>query len=79
MESFKFFDMAELKGDDALQQFPNLSLPQLLFAWEKEGQPASGVEAIMNIIDKNNMAPFYEECCKKYNWSKDDAKVAAMK
>ena len=71
--------MAELQGDDALLQFPNLRLPQLIFSWEKEEQPASGLEGIMNIIDQNSMAHFYEACCAKYNWTKDDAKVAAMR
>jgi len=71
--------MAELKGDDALTQFPNLRLPQMLFVWEKDGKPSSGLPEIMAIIDSNSMAPFYEECCAKYGWTKDEAKLAAMR
>ena len=72
-------DMAEIKGDDALQQFPNMSLPQIIFVWEKQGRPSAGLENIMSIVDKNDMAPFYEECCEKYGWIKDESKLTSMR
>ena len=71
--------MSEIKGDDALNEIPNLKLPQLLYVWEKNGAtPGAGLEGVMAIIEKNNMAPFYAESCIKYGWAVDEELMATM-
>ncbi len=72
--------MAQVQGDDSLNEIPNLKLPQLLYAWEKTGAtPQTGLEGIMAIVQKNDMAPFYADCCVKYGWVVNEELMASMR
>jgi len=67
--------------EQGLEKLPNLRLAQLKFSLslpEKKNDQTE-IEELKNAIKENNMAPFYEECCKDLSWPVDDALLARMK
>ena len=76
--------MSELpKGDKESNKYPDLGLAQTVFEYEQDresGGNGDGPKAdILRAIEENKMTDFYESCCEKYGWTKDSAKIVAMR
>ena len=76
--------MAELLAASDVKQYPDLSIPQLLFEYEQCADKNSveankNVEDVMKLIEEEDMAPFYASCCEKYGWPLNEPMLAKMK
>jgi len=73
--------------EEGLPKVPKLELAQFKFVLSKEAQAAkpnksvltSVKEKLLEGIVKDNMTPFYLECCKDLSWSVDQNLVNKMK
>jgi 26S proteasome regulatory subunit N7 len=70
--------------DEGLPKVPKLELAQLKFVYSKEiinkqsTNVASLKTKLMEGIVADNMAPFYQECCKEFNWPVDKSLLTKM-
>jgi hypothetical protein len=71
------------KGNEESVRYPDLAMAQTLFEYEQElKNGANGAvqkESVLKSIEASDMAPFYEACCDKYKWAKDESKLESMR
>jgi len=67
--------------EQGLEKNPNLQLAQLKFllTLEDRKNDAQVKDELMDAIRKDNMAPFYEDCCRDLGWAIDNALLDQMK
>lgn len=73
--------------EEGLPKVPKLELAQFKFILSKESTLSKTnsknsekiKENLLNEIIKDNMTPFYLDCCKELNWKVDDKLVSKMK
>jgi len=71
------------KGNEESVKYPDLAIAQTLFEYEQDlKNGANGAvqkESVLKSIEASDMAPFYEACCDKYKWAKDESKLESMR
>ncbi|KAG0722402.1 26S proteasome non-ATPase regulatory subunit 6 [Chionoecetes opilio] len=72
---------AENLEEQGLEKNPDLNLAQLKFklTLSDHKNDAAIKEELMQTIEKENMAPFYEECCRDLGWQLDSGLLDRMK
>jgi hypothetical protein len=70
-------------AEEEANQFPNLELVQLIHRLDhqlKNGKAIDDLKSqILAMIDKDDMAPYYEAICVKYGWIVDEGLLATMR
>ncbi|XP_063593657.1 26S proteasome non-ATPase regulatory subunit 6-like [Penaeus indicus] len=72
---------AENLEEQGLEKNPDLNLAQLKFSLTLSDfkNDSKMKEELMQAIQKDNMAPFYEECCRDLGWQLDSGMLERMK
>lgn len=67
--------------EDALSRCPDLALAQLIHRYEHTSSSAQAeLQAqIIDMVRRDNMAPFYEHIVSKYGWTLDESLLSTMK
>jgi hypothetical protein len=72
------------KGSEEANKYPDLTLAQTIYEYEQGRKVGGNAEethkqSILKSCFASNMTPFYESCCDKYGWAKDNSKLGSMK
>jgi len=67
--------------EQGLEKNPNLQLAQLKFLLTLDDRKNDALvkDELLDAIRKDNMAPFYEDCCRDLGWAIDNALLDQMK
>lgn len=73
-----------IQAEEEASRFPNLELVQLIHRFDHLLKDGKSIDLelqtqILAMIEKDDMAPFYEQICSKYGWIVDDGLLASMR